>query len=738
MDIGLTGQHNMKPSRDVLVIDLLQNSLYDESGVMCYTYGNMGEVTQETRIYALPFLTNALALSTQFTYDSWGRILNITYPDNEVVNYAYDLGGQLQSITNNSSYTYLDNVTYDRFGAKVSQTYGNGLVTNYNYNNLTRRLSNIATMNGNSQVSSFAYTYDNVGNVTQVTSSCSWLTNQSFTESFTYDASDQLTTASETQNRSYTLSVSYDNWGKMENYDILYTDLLNSTTTQDNRTFSYPAANSLQDAQTLFAPEQCTGTTDVAFTFGINGSLRKREVSNPQPYIEYYLFNSAANMKAYSNNGLDFAYYGYNAANTRAYKLSMLNQNQRVNGQPEPLSLQLQQAMFYPNAYLNFNHNGEYTKHYYNGTERIASRLGENTVSIAANNNDRFGFRIMQADQQSSADLLELVEAGDVPIETPSVDVSALQTTGSTTDIFYYHMNHLGSTAFVTDQNQTVTQGFLYAPFGEITTEYNATFGNDIIPKYSFNAKELDEETGMYYYEARYYKPPVFTSRDAMMDQKPWLNPYHYCSNNPVGRVDPSGMLDDDYFNENGKYLGSDNATSDNVRIISQINWDKLKSIDADGKESIDHEIGNTISFSFSEASNSGMPEEAQLNVYQHYNPTKETLKVHPDDNQKIMGMTTVVASNNKIIAIQIRLKGNSSGIKIADHANEIRCFFSHEEAHVKMFYKLKYKKYAKTPVEEREEYAIRAEMNSEYWNKVRQEYRNATLQYAKKFGIIF
>ena len=35
----------MKPSRDILVIDLLQNSLYDESGVACYTYGNMGEVT---------------------------------------------------------------------------------------------------------------------------------------------------------------------------------------------------------------------------------------------------------------------------------------------------------------------------------------------------------------------------------------------------------------------------------------------------------------------------------------------------------------------------------------------------------------------------------------------------------------------------------------------------------------------------------------------------------------------
>jgi RHS repeat-associated protein len=65
-----------------------------------------------------------------------------------------------------------------------------------------------------------------------------------------------------------------------------------------------------------------------------------------------------------------------------------------------------------------------------------------------------------------------------------------------------------------------------------------------VLPKYSFNAKELDEETGMYYYEARYYKPPVFTSRDAMMEKKPWLSPYHYCSNNPVGRIDPSGMFD--------------------------------------------------------------------------------------------------------------------------------------------------------------------------------------------------
>ncbi len=81
-------------------------------------------------------------------------------------------------------------------------------------------------------------------------------------------------------------------------------------------------------------------------------------------------------------------------------------------------------------------------------------------------------------------------------------------------------------------------------------------FGNDVIPKYSFNAKELDEETGMYYFEARYYRAPTFISRDPLMNEKPWLTPYHYCSNNPVGRIDPTGMMDDEYeFNQRGELL---------------------------------------------------------------------------------------------------------------------------------------------------------------------------------------
>ena len=172
--------------------------------------------------------------------------------------------------------------------------------------------------------------------------------------------------------------------------------------------------------------------------------------------------------------------------------------------------------------------------------KRIASRLGDNTTTIALNNNI-LEDRKLQLEEQFREDIHKLIEE-TVPIDLPPfIDVNALQPTGTPNDIYYYHPNHLGSTSFVTDQNQTITQGFLYAPFGEITTEYAPLWQNGTLPKYSFNAKELDEETGMYYYEARYYAPPTFTSRDPLFEKYFWMSPYAYCANNPVKYVDPSG-----------------------------------------------------------------------------------------------------------------------------------------------------------------------------------------------------
>ncbi len=109
--------------------------------------------------------------------------------------------------------------------------------------------------------------------------------------------------------------------------------------------------------------------------------------------------------------------------------------------------------------------------------------------------------------------------------------------------LYFYHGNHLSSTQLITDINGSVTQAVLYNPWGTIISEYRADWMLDTIPRYLFNAKEKDEESGLYYFEARYYSSDAgtFQSRDPKFEQYFWLSPYAYCANNPVVFVDPDG-----------------------------------------------------------------------------------------------------------------------------------------------------------------------------------------------------
>ncbi len=61
--------------------------------------------------------------------------------------------------------------------------------------------------------------------------------------------------------------------------------------------------------------------------------------------------------------------------------------------------------------------------------------------------------------------------------------------------------------------------------------------------KYLFNGKELDQETGYYYYGARYYDPSaaLWLGVDPLAEKYPGVSPYVYCAGNPVKYVDPDG-----------------------------------------------------------------------------------------------------------------------------------------------------------------------------------------------------
>ena len=62
---------------------------------------------------------------------------------------------------------------------------------------------------------------------------------------------------------------------------------------------------------------------------------------------------------------------------------------------------------------------------------------------------------------------------------------------------------------------------------------------------YKFNGKELDDETGMYYYGARYYDPrlSLWHGVDPLASKFPSMSPYAYANNNPISFIDVGGLF---------------------------------------------------------------------------------------------------------------------------------------------------------------------------------------------------
>ena len=76
--------------------------------------------------------------------------------------------------------------------------------------------------------------------------------------------------------------------------------------------------------------------------------------------------------------------------------------------------------------------------------------------------------------------------------------------------------------------------------FGEVLFDEHSV---SKMQPYLFNGKELDYETGLYYYGARYYDPKVslWLNVDPLAEKYPTMSPYIYVANNPINAIDPDG-----------------------------------------------------------------------------------------------------------------------------------------------------------------------------------------------------
>ncbi|UYT06593.1 RHS repeat-associated core domain-containing protein [Treponema denticola] len=161
---------------------------------------------------------------------------------------------------------------------------------------------------------------------------------------------------------------------------------------------------------------------------------------------------------------------------------------------------------------------------------------------------------------------------------------------------YYYHADHLQSAQFVTDWKGRQYEHIEYTPYGELWIEEVAA-GLDKLP-FRFTGKELDEETGLYYYGARYLDPkysrwlsgdpalgeyipkaPIDDEAKKHNENLPGMggiyntvnsHVYHYAGNNPVKYTDPNGKSLDVVDNGNGTYTvcGGIENSDKNIYLI--------------------------------------------------------------------------------------------------------------------------------------------------------------------------
>jgi len=304
----------------------------------------------------------------------------------------------------------------------------------------------------------------------------------------------------------------------------------------------------------------------------LNGNLQ--EISNcKSENVRFHSWNEENRLRAIvgpKSAGL----YGYDGNGDRVWKLVGDCDIESQNGGNIEYSVALDDAVLYPNPYLTITPQG-YTKHYYLGSERIATALGEGGLKSSPDYwNQREEdlvqdfwnhfkgyepFGEVEDHRVTNVDIADN-EPDELQYGCPPFQLSYLQligsdmfsscmntysnSTGLPESTYFTHSNHLGSASWITDVHGDPVQYIHYAPYGELLADQKPT-GSTYDERYKFTGKERDAESGYDYYGARYQIVPlgIWGSPDPLLDKYIHLSPYMYCSGNPIKFVDPDGRI---------------------------------------------------------------------------------------------------------------------------------------------------------------------------------------------------
>ena len=337
-------------------------------------YGTMGEVVAETKTFAIPNTGKVYTFKMNFEYDSWNRMQKITYPDGEIVQYAYDQGGNLLSMSgtkNNSTTNYITKIHYNEQEKRSYIEYGNGVKTRYKYDSRMRLDSLVCMYNTTTALQKIKYTYDNVDNITRVVNSGGTVNTLggSYVYTHTYDVLNRLIASSGTYKNanSYSLDMGYTGAGKL-------TKKINSKLSQS----LYYAYCSDEKPH---APRRILNSNDgyiTDFRWDATGNLGQvnyydnEGVWQQTRHIGWTEDSRITNVidKSYHS------YYSYDDGGERLLKLTGASSMIDVNAEFMTYQSDLKNITLYTSPYL-VAHNKGYTKHFYAGSERVCAAIGE-------------------------------------------------------------------------------------------------------------------------------------------------------------------------------------------------------------------------------------------------------------------------------------------------------------------------------------------------------------------------
>ena len=424
---------------------------------------------------------------------------------------------------------------------------------------------------------------------------------------YTYDGLYRLATATGTytgadnKSASYTLTMGYDNMHRITSkrqhltqdnvqfngtlnvgYDLSYT-----YSSEAGKKFQLESVKDV-NYRTEETPEGNNVENGHVYSYDKNGNLVY--VNTSRMMKDGHRDNSVGERKliwdeenrllSVDDNGF-VSNYWYDADGERTVKTSGESDQVYVNGVFSGGSTNTAKFSLYVSPYLVANQGGRYTKHIYAGSQRIVSKVGDfasygsdpRRIEYAGSETDGlsvdykskytaqqqiikdhytfFDAPYNGTDNNNYADgegfccndgTLEAAQAKAMrKVQSRAVAKSFKDPDNYENLQFFYHPDHLGSSSFITNLDGEVVQHIEYVPFGEVFIEERNSVWNT---PYLFNAKEFDEETGLYYYGARYYEPrlSLWLSTDPAQEKTLHLTTYNFSQNNPINYIDADGL----------------------------------------------------------------------------------------------------------------------------------------------------------------------------------------------------